>query len=262
MKKQLRMLPLLLFAVITLSCFSQNDVTVMIMYMKVKPGDTDKYLELEKEWTKIHRARLEKGYITGWQLWQKMYTGTDDEYQYIVIDWYRDFLSTDQTGYREVVNELYSQKQIEELTDRTLDARKAVRVDVMHRVVNASMTKPTAYITVSQMKVKPGMEDEYLKMERDIFKPIHEEAIRTGQMSTWSVWFKWPFEEGDYQYVVVNGFKDFADLVNLNYGDLFKAVYPDMDTGELKEKMPDIRRNTGVQVWRLVDAVMPESGHE
>ena len=83
MKKHLRMISMLLFAAITLSCLSQNDATVMIMYMKVKPGEVDKYLKLEKEWKKIHQARMEKGYITGWQLWQKMYAGTEDEYQYL-----------------------------------------------------------------------------------------------------------------------------------------------------------------------------------
>jgi hypothetical protein len=262
MKKHLRMISMLLLAVITLSCFSQDEVTVMIMYMKVKPQDRDKYLKLEKEWTKINRARLEKGYITGWQLWQKMYAGTDDAYQYIVIEWYKDFLSTEQTGFREVINDLYSQKQIEELTDRTLDARKVVRVDVMHRVVNAELTKPTSYITVSQMKVKPGMDGKYLDMEREIFKPLHEEAIRSGQMSTWSVWAKWPFEEGDYQYAAVNGFKNFADLVNLDYESLFKKVHPDMDIGQFMQKIPDLRKNTAVEVWHLVDSVMPDSGHE
>jgi hypothetical protein len=262
MKNLLRIPFILFFTVIAMTGFSQNDATIMVMYMKVKPDDSNKYLELEKEWTKIHKARLEKGYITGWQLWQKMYTGTEDEYQYIVINWYKDYLSTGQTGYMEVINEMYSEKEIKELMDRTLDARKGIRTDVMHRVVNAEITKPTSYITVYQMKVKPGMDDEYLKMEREIFKPLHEEAIRRGQMSTWSVWFKWPFEEGDYQYVAVNGFEDFSQLVNLDYTDLFKTVHPEMNVEELMQKIPEIRRNTEVQVWRLVDFVMPETGHE
>ena len=262
MRKHLRISLILLFTVICLSGFSQNDATVMVMYMKVKPGESAKYLELEKEWTKIHKARLEKGYITGWQLWQKMYTGTEDEYQYIVIDWYENYEKTAQTGYMEVINELYSEKEIGELMDRTLDVRKGVRTDVMHRVVNAEIIKPTSYLCVYQMKVKPGTEGEYLKMEKEVFKPLHEEAIRLGQMSTWSVWFKWPFEEGDFQYAAVNGFEEFSQLANLNYADLFETVHPDMDLGELSYKIPEIRKNTGVQVWRLVDSVMPEVGHE
>ena len=246
----------------SLACFSQNEATVVIMYMKVKPRDNDKYLQLEKEWKKIHQARLEKGYINGWQLWQKMYAGTDDEYQYIVIDWYRDFLATAQTGTVEVIGDMYSDKASEELMKRTLDVRKLVKTDVMHRVVDADLVKPTSYLTVSQMKVKPGMEGKYLEMERDIFKPLHEEAIRSGQMSTWSVWAKWPFGEGDYQYAAVNGFKDFADLVNLDYPGLFKTVHPDINVDQFMQKIPDVRKNTAVEVWRLVDSVLPGAEHE
>ena len=94
MKKQLRTLLTLLLVAFTLTAFSQDDAVIVIGYMKVKPGESGKYLELEKEWKKIHEARLEKGFITGWQLWEKMYAGAEDEYHYIVIEWYENFHKT------------------------------------------------------------------------------------------------------------------------------------------------------------------------
>jgi len=245
----------LILVTITLSVFSQENATILISYMKVSPSEIDDYTEIEKEWKKIHRARLQKGHITGWQLWQKMYAGDEDEYQYIVINWYKNFQSTNETGFQEIIQELYSPEELEELLERTLSSRSAVRTDVMHMASATEFNEPTNYLVVSPMKVHTGKEAEYLKMERDIFKPIHQEAIRQGLMGSWSVWYKWPFEENDHRYLVMNGFEDYPQLSNLDYGELFKKVHPELELDELWLEVPNLRINTSVQIWRLIDSV-------
>lgn len=262
MKTHFRIFLTLLLTVITVTAFSQDDVAVMVYYMKVKPGGGDKYLALEKEWEKINKARVEQGYITGWQLWQKMYSGASDEYQYIVLEWYENFHKTSNTGFWDVIGGLYSEEKLEELTEKTLDARMVVRMDVMHRQATVETSTPTSYILVGQMKPKPGMDSKYLEMEEEIFKPIHEEAVRTGQMTTWSVWSKWPYEENDAPYAVVNGFDDFSKILNVNYTDLFKTVHPDMNMDDVRQIVSDTREMTGIQIWRLVNAIFPEEDHE
>lgn len=251
-----------LLVVLALMAYSQNDVVVVIDYMKVKPGESGKYLELEKEWKKIHEARLEKGYITGWQLWQKMYAGAEDEYQFIVIEWYENFHKTSEMGYREVISELYSEEEFEALMERTLNARVYVRADVMERVATAENTMPTSFIIVNTMKVKPGKGSDYEKMEKEIFKPMHEESIRRGERSSWSVWNKWIREEDDYQYVTVDGYAEFSQIGTGDFMDVFKTVHPDMNMEDQSQKMYETRIITGNQIWRLVDSVSPEEGHE
>ncbi|MDP6457455.1 MAG: hypothetical protein QF669_08410, partial [Candidatus Marinimicrobia bacterium] len=54
----------------------------VVSYMKVEPGNTQEYLEVEKIWKKIHQTRLEKGMIKFWGLYSVMYTGTASEYNY------------------------------------------------------------------------------------------------------------------------------------------------------------------------------------
>ena len=191
-----------------------------------------------------------------------MYSGAHNEYQFIVIEWYENFHKTSNTGFLEVIGDLYSEKELEELTKKTLDARVVARMDVMHRQATVETSTPTSYILVGQMKPKPGRESDYLKMEEEIFKPIHEEAVRTGQMTTWSVWSKWPYEENDAPYAVVNGFDDFSKIMNVNYQDLFKTVHPDMNMDDVRKLVGDVREMTGVQIWRLVTAIFPDGDHE
>jgi len=250
-----------LLITITLSVFSQENATIVLSYMKVAPEQTEKYLEIEREWKEIHKTRAEKGHITGWQLWQKMYAGAEDEYQYIVINWYKNFQSTNETGFKEVLNEKYSMEEMEYLSSVTLGSPVLVSTEVMPRASTTEINNPTRYLVVSPMKVNPGLENEYLEMEREIFNPIHEEAIRQGLMSTWSVWYKWPFEENDNRYVVINGFEDYPQLSQLDYGKLFEKVHPELEMDEVWKKTSEIRKNTSVQIWRLIDSVYPETGH-
>jgi hypothetical protein len=250
-----RTLLTILFLSLALHSHSQDNATILISYVKVSPSEIQEYLNIEKEWKKIHEARLEKGHIIGWQIWQKMYAGEEDEYQFIVINWYKNFQSTHETGFREIMNQLYSPGDMEDLMDRTLSLRSIVRNDVFHRAASTEIYQPTAYLVVSPMRVNPGMETEYLKMEREIFKPIHEEAIRQGLMASWSVWYKWPFEENDQRYVVMNGFGDYPQMSQLDYADLFRKVHPEQDMDEIWDQVAGIRKNTSVQIWRLLDSI-------
>jgi hypothetical protein len=138
----------------------------------------------------------------------------------------------------------------------------AVRTEVMHRATATAINDPTNYIVVSPMKVSPGKESEYLKMEREIFKPIHEEAVRMGLMGSWGVWYKWPFEVDDERYVVINGFEDYSQLSALDYDELFKKIHPETDMDEVWKEAAEIRKNTSVQIWRLIDSVYASDQHE
>ena len=42
--------------------------------------------------------------------------------------------------------------------------------------------KTAKYLQLTNMYVKPGNEGAYENLEKNIFKPLHEEAIKTGQM--------------------------------------------------------------------------------
>ncbi|HEC43207.1 MAG TPA: hypothetical protein ENI20_10300 [Bacteroides sp.] len=263
MKNHLKFLSILLIAAVSFSAFSQDEVVIEVDYMKVKPGESGKYLELEKEWKKIHEARLTMGHIVGWQLWEKMYSGAKDEYQYIAISWYENFQKTSKPGYWKAFSELYTEEEIKKLMKKTQDARVFVRTDVMHRVSTVENSKPTKFIVVAQMQPAPGMTGEYVKMEREIFKPVHEKAVERGELTTWSLWRKYPFEENDARYAVVNGFEDFSKLSEgINYSEIIKDEFPEIKMDELGEKIGKLRTRPSVQIWRLVDQVMPEPDHE
>lgn len=57
---------------------------------------------------------------------------------------------------------------------------------------------------VGFMKVPQGGESEYRKLEREIWKPMHQEWVNQGKMAGWYLWYV-PYPSGtnaEYHYVL------------------------------------------------------------
>lgn len=63
-------------------------------YVKVKPGQWQAYMELEESSKKLHQARVEKGIITRWALYRKLYAAQNDPYSHILMTLNDDFKKT------------------------------------------------------------------------------------------------------------------------------------------------------------------------
>ena len=49
-------------------------------------------------------------------------------------------------------------------------------------LAQAPQAKPPKYLEVDYMKVQPGKDSDYLRVEQQIWKPMHQERIRKGQV--------------------------------------------------------------------------------
>ena len=215
------------------------------------------YLEVEQQWKKIHQKKVELGICTGWQLWRKLYTGTEDTYDYIAIDWYDDYPSTFESYPEDFLDGLMSQQQVDKLMEMTVKSRDLVRQELSYRILVADDPGTgSKYIVVNRMKVKEGKDKAYRELEEKIWKPLHEAAIDKGFRTHWGVWGIWPLHEGQAQYVVIDGFESAEQMVNGK--DLLPEVHPDMTWEEITEKSSKARSAQSIEMWELVDFVMGE----
>jgi hypothetical protein len=257
MKLQLKLLNILLLAALTLSLSAQ---TIVLEYMKVAPGNENDYLEVEQAWKKIHEKRIEAGVVTGWQLWRNVYAGADDPYQYITINWYKDWAhslaGTPEGFWEDYLAGLFSDEEANRLMEMTSTSRVLAKRQIAHQVMSAGAG--SRYILVNQMKVKPDMGGAYVDFEREFSKPLQEEAIKRGQMSHWSVWQAWPYEDVYARYTTVDGF-DSIEQMTMDGENLVPVVHPGLDMEETLKKMNSLRTQARVELWELVDSVFPES---
>ena len=258
MKSTSRMFVFLLLAALPFTLLSQGQ-TVVAAYMKVPHGMDSQYLEIENAWRIIHQKAVEAGVYNGWQLWRNVHAGADDPYQYITLQWYDDY----EHYFGENVSQdwaegLFTDQEAEELTKKTLAVRTYAYEEVSNLVTKVDNQKPLKYLVVARMKVKPGMEQEYVDMERDIFKPYREELINRGYLAHWGVWNIWPYKDGQYRYVVVNGYADAAQLTADGVIIQPEELGLDYTMEEIMALVQKTRVIAQVELWELLDQVWPE----
>ena len=63
---------------------------------------------------------------------------------------------------------------------------------------------PKRYLQATFMKVNPGMGAAYRALERDLWKPVHQERVNRGLIRSWAVYgVHLPGGTVDYDFVVL-----------------------------------------------------------
>lgn len=113
---------------------------------------------------------------------------------------------------------------------------------------------PPAVVEVDFMKVPPGHDDEYVRVERELWKPLHQERVRRGQLLSWGLYARqYPGGDGaEYNYVTVNVYGSFADA-DRDLTDVFERVHPKMPLDTLIQRTEHARSLVRNEVWRRLD---------
>jgi len=203
--------------------------------MKVTPGQSGEYLELEQAWKKLHQKAVNEGVISSWQLYRKLHTASNDPYDYITLQWYDNY-------------------------EATLASRDNISQEVYHNVVAVDNPQPIKYLVIMRNHIPPERSTDYFKMEREIFKPYQEEMIRRGALAQWGIWTAWPYKEGQADVVIAEGFKDANQLSNpgVDSDDVLATVHPELIWDDLVKEIMKNRKQISVEVWELVDFVVAE----
>lgn len=230
-----------------------------VSYVKVKPGKNSEYRELEKQAKEFHQARVDKGIITEWQLYRKMYTGSEDPYEYILVQHNDDFSKTQNAMPRELLASLYSEEEMAEFRKKAGETRSIIKTEYYDRVLGAQGGSRSNYIRVNWYKVKQGGEGEYVQLRTDYILPIQEELIKQGHRSGWSLWHKATYDK-EFQYVSVDGFSEYGQWKSqvAMQGVVEKAL-PGVDMSEISPKLGETRILYKSEYWRLVDFAASDS---
>jgi len=255
-----------IFACFPIMSNAQNQPTVfgIVDFMKVKPENETKYLDIEKNvWKPMHQERLNQGKITGWILYRILYTGTEDHYNYATLTLFDNAANLEDPWAGIDPAKVLPGKDIDKLMKETGESRDLVKSNLILRqdeVVPEGGPGEIKYIEVDYMKVKPGNDAAYMDAEQNIWKPVHKEFIKAGTRVGWSLWSE-IFPSGsamDYQYVTANYFPDFSKIGMADYNAAFSKAHPDKDMNALDKKTMDSRDLVRSELWQVVDVVMKE----
>ena len=106
------------------------------------------------------------------------------------------------------------------------------------------------------MKVAPDKEDDYLRLERELWKPVHQERIRTGQLRSWTLYsVRYPFgADQAYSFVTVNEYNTLADA-DRSSEEAFARVHPKVPLQEILRRTFAARQLVRGEIWYRLDQV-------
>ncbi len=124
----------------------------------------------------------------------------------------------------------------------------------------AQENEPT-YFVVDYMKVKAGMESDYVKLEQ-LWKKIHTARIEAGQLDSWILQeILSPYgTHTEYNYITVNRYIGNAKLAGHFDGPMVENIEEILTPEELKlvEKTNKIRKHVKAEVWQFRNGAFDE----
>jgi len=205
---------------------AQENLHLIFEFMKVDNEQVSAYMETEALWQKLHEARVKNGDIIGWDLWALSPGGEDQGFQYLTVTLHSDPVKMmEGGGFQEAFKAAFpnvteEEQKIMDATAKTRDL--AVRI-YAQEIATTTGSSPAEMVlgTVAQidmMKVDMGNYGAYEKAEKEVFQPLHQNAVNSGGKESWGlIRFMSPIGSDTYaSHMTVSMFKDYKQMLNQN----------------------------------------------
>jgi hypothetical protein len=242
-------------------------VYVSVNYIKCQAGKQSEYLDLLKNFSrKLYEYNFRQGRAMGYYVSSLLLpTGSETPYDISVIVVSSDlkFLVDDSIAPMSIfkkVNPEASESYMQSEMARYGPLRTIVKKEIF-TVLDELDPKaaPTKYYTVDYMKTAAGKTADYIKLEREVWKPIHRERSKMGVLNDWVLLEKTPplNTVAPYDYETVNFFNDMRVLTDSKYAEAIKKAFPNTDVTKSMNDTNASRVLLMEEVWKtefFVDA--------
>ena len=210
-------------------------------YHKVLPGKRDDFLKLAKAWKKIVAAKKKAGMQQDWSLAEVKLVGANDDYNFVTR---HSFLGEAQLanflekpflpeGWKSVVT-----AEEAALVDRAYEIRTLVKQDVWSEVdktVADDIGKATVAVFNYFKQPAGKTRADHTKVEKDIWKPIHDARIKDGGMKGWILLSQeMPFGAAQpYDMATIDVYTDMKQYLAPWFDAYFKKVHPGKNVDDL-----------------------------
>lgn len=230
-----------------------QDLIGVVDYMKV--DNPAEYIEVEKNWQKIHEVRLKKGLITGWGVYEVMFKPLDSPYNFVSISWYDSFSKLDKNVSNEILDEAFPEKSKDDwvtFMDRTEKSRKRLTSAVFQQRLSSSDSLDHAgkYYVINEINIKSERSNEYLELKKEICKPMFEEAVRNKNIVSWSLWAKWTGTMKGHQYLSADGYTSLEQIEEVDYLQYFQKVHPNKNKDQFSNKVKELENLVNSEIWK------------
>ncbi len=240
---------------------SRIPVYLEVTMYKTNPGKAEAYKNLVRTYgLKTHEAMVRDNKIQGWYFYEVVLSPDNiNSYDFVAV--------TVTTGFSEMIDNSVSLKEyynkskapkepaFEQVFSQLQEFRVPVRKEIfIHRAGLDPKTPVSKYVQVDYMKPLAGKRDEYMKMEAEVFYPIHQERIKIGALTDWALYEKFlPFTiNSEYDFVTANFFENPRAIIDPKYEEAFNNIPNNIDFIRLSGQIDQTRTMVKSDIWKLV----------
>jgi hypothetical protein len=238
-----------------------EQVFCRVVLQKVGQGKEAEFEKLLRDIMKpIHQLRKQSGKITGWYFYKVHFTGMNDDYNYVSVFYHNSWEKTEANDKWAELLKQSSPKTDPEIFKAKLNAlRQIVGESLYIRSAMAAPQGPVAakFVRLDFMKVKPGMYDAYMKVEREDWKPVHKALADAGAAGGWRLWERL-FPAGttsSHDFATSTIYTSYKQMAEINFFEAFKKVYPENDIQQYMERTEKSRDLVRTELWELIDMI-------
>lgn len=252
---------LLLFVFVQTVSFAQTAATVyaLVTFQKVEAGNGAEFEKIMKDnWKPLHQLRKQNGKITSWTLYRVLMTGASNEYNYVTVMYFDSFAKTEPNdNYLELMKAANPQGDAAAIMAKTQNLRSIQRQALYSRIdftTPKAGAPPTKYVNIGFMKSKAGQDANYVKMERETFKKLHQTMADDGKLNGWGFWrLEMPAgTSNDHDYVTSNVYSAYEQMGTVDYEGVFKKTFPGKDIQPVIDETLKTRDIVKGDLWEFV----------
>ncbi len=232
---------------------AQDPVYLLFEFMRVDNEQESSYAETEDFWEKIHQQRADNGDINGWDLWALQPGGEDQNFQYLTVHVYDDpvkmmdgegpeaFMASAKAAYPNLSEDELMAKL--EGSGATRDLAARIYLHLIETTEDDYEMPVGSIAVINFMKTGAGQGASYVKMEREVFLPMHQESVDQGRRGSWGLAeVMFPYGSDVYaSHLTFDMFENYQQLFDeLNYDgntpseDQMKAIQEGLATRDQK----------------------------
>jgi L-rhamnose mutarotase len=252
MKKLLLMLVVFVYGFTQVQAQSKP-VYYLVSYYKTDRDKTEEYLNLMKNYaSKIWKEKVKAGDVTSYSLYSVVSTSEDGGYNVISVqaaNSINDFSKSNTMDLFKKAMPGIDEKTLTAITKSFTSIRTVVKYEI-YRGIDGIGGGDQPYHEMNFMKANEGQENEYVRQEREIYKPIHQEFIKNGNRTGWGFsQLISPLADGSkYNYVTSNAFNDWDKSYSITLDDYTKTynkLFPKTTVP------PSARKIAKTEIWKL-----------
>ena len=197
--------------------------------MQVKGDQTSEYLKVEDFWSGIHQQRIANKSILGWDLWSLTPSGKEQGSQYVTVTLFLSLTSMlesveslDVMGLAKKAYPAKTDKELGAMFDKTVISRDLANQVMCREIDGTKGDFKMAVGTMFTMDIMKQLDDNYVKVESEIFKPWHQQMVKDGKKGSWEL-VQTILPSGSEAYgthMTVSMFKDEAQLAGSMEGSV------------------------------------------